>query len=136
MQYKILSIDRAAYYYKPEIDEDVLVILQANLEELRERPFYGYCKVWRSIKEQELESHSSRGAQDHGEGWAASHIRRGKEINSGQGPQEVSVSLERGSYKINIERDVIPMAGKNGHSFCGPGLIAARGSTWLRSAPE
>jgi putative transposase len=52
-QCRILAISRSAYYYKPEQkdDERELAILAAILEELRERPFYGYRKVWRSIKD-------------------------------------------------------------------------------------
>jgi putative transposase len=48
-----MAISRSAYYYKPEQkdDERELAILSAILEELRERPFYGYRKVWRSIKD-------------------------------------------------------------------------------------
>jgi putative transposase len=49
----MLSISRSAYYYRPESSEDEreLVILEAILEELRTRPFYGYRKVWRAIKD-------------------------------------------------------------------------------------
>lgn len=49
----ILGISRSAYYYKPESREDdhELAILAAILEELRERPFYGYRKIWRAIKD-------------------------------------------------------------------------------------
>jgi len=49
----ILGISRSAYYYKPEAKEDdrELAILSAILEELHERPFYGYRKIWRAIKD-------------------------------------------------------------------------------------
>lgn len=52
-QCRILSISRSAYYYSPEQKEDErdIAVLQAILEELRERPFYGYRKVWRAIKD-------------------------------------------------------------------------------------
>ncbi|HPQ81835.1 MAG TPA: IS3 family transposase [bacterium] len=52
-QCAILGISRSAYYYKPEDREDdhEVAILAAILEELRERPFYGYRKIWRAIKD-------------------------------------------------------------------------------------
>jgi len=52
-QCKILAISRSAYYYKPEStgDEREIAILAAIIEELRERPFYGYRKIWRALKD-------------------------------------------------------------------------------------
>jgi putative transposase len=48
-----LSISRSAYYYKGENTEDEreVAILAAILEKLRERPFYGYRKIWRALKD-------------------------------------------------------------------------------------
>ncbi|HWR10333.1 MAG TPA: IS3 family transposase [Rectinemataceae bacterium] len=48
-----MSISRSAYYYRPteNDDERELAILEAILDELRERPFYGYRKIWRAIKD-------------------------------------------------------------------------------------
>lgn len=47
----MLGISRSTYYYKPcASDEDRdLGVLQAILDELKERPFYGYRKIWRAI---------------------------------------------------------------------------------------
>ena len=55
-QCRILSISRAAYYYKPgsSDDEREVAILASILEELKERPFYGYRKIWRAIKDQDV----------------------------------------------------------------------------------
>lgn len=46
-QCELLGISRSAYYYKPDSapEERELQILQAILEELRQRPFYGYRKI-------------------------------------------------------------------------------------------
>jgi len=53
-QCRILGISRSAYYYKPGQDDDdrELAILTAILDELRERPFYGYRKVARALQDQ------------------------------------------------------------------------------------
>ncbi len=47
----MLEISRASYYYKPgqTDDEKQVSILKAILDELRERPFYGYRKIARAL---------------------------------------------------------------------------------------
>jgi putative transposase len=46
-QCELLGISRSAYYYKPEpaVKEEEIKILNAILEELKLRPFYGYRKI-------------------------------------------------------------------------------------------
>ena len=50
-QCTILGISRSSYYYKPkEVPEDPdLAILEAILEVLKERPFYGYRRIAREL---------------------------------------------------------------------------------------
>ena len=50
-QCTILGISRSSYYYKPkEVAEDPdLAILEAILEVLKERPFYGYRRIAREL---------------------------------------------------------------------------------------
>jgi putative transposase len=50
-QCAILDISRSAYYYKPkEVQEDPdLIILEAILEALKEKPFYGYRRMAKDL---------------------------------------------------------------------------------------
>lgn len=50
-QCTILGISRSSYYYEPkEVSEDPgLVILEAILEVLKEKPFYGYRRIARAL---------------------------------------------------------------------------------------
>ena len=52
-QCEILGISRSAYYYKPDATEDEreLAILAAIMDELKKKPFYGYRKIWRALKD-------------------------------------------------------------------------------------
>ena len=50
-QCRILGISRSSYYYEPkEVPEDPeLAILEAILEVLKEKPFYGYRRIAREL---------------------------------------------------------------------------------------
>jgi len=51
-QCELLGISRTAYYYKPVpvVDDKELAILKAIMEELKQRPFYGYRKIAVALK--------------------------------------------------------------------------------------
>jgi len=50
-QCAILGISRSSYYYQPrEVPEDPdLIILEAILEVLQDKPFYGYRRIAREL---------------------------------------------------------------------------------------
>lgn len=52
-QCELLGISRSAYYYKPEpkVSEAEVIILKAIIEELKNRPFYGYRKIAEALKD-------------------------------------------------------------------------------------
>ncbi len=51
-QCELLGMSRSSYYYEPhrKAEEKEIEVLQAIVGVLREKPFYGYRKVWREVR--------------------------------------------------------------------------------------